>query len=155
MFRLILMSAVILGLLGSHLTALANNSCLENATNQDLLKELRFRLNSGGGSLSASFLCGPNATVSVSTVNLSTGETGSYSLATGNWDTCNNLVALLNSKIGAAPINKSFIFAACVTNATLVKVLVSTEVGVKEAESIRTGNWDVCNDTAARINSAL
>ncbi len=135
------------------------NTCLENSTNLEIINELRYRLDTGTGggqgSVSATFLCGSNATLSVNAVNLNTGETSGYKMSTGDWTTCRNTADLLTTKVGNKSLNGGVIFAVCVSNATLKKVLISPTVGVKEVESTSTGDWTTCRNTADKINAAL
>lgn len=142
-------------------SAHANNQCLSQVSAGELLQELNRRLDSGSvghvpsGNFSVTFLCAGNAEIKTTVTNLQSGALAQDSLATGNWDTCNNTAKLLNQKIGNKPLASARIFAVCAGNAQIFRTLIGADGTVKRLDAQATGNWQVCQDTAAQINQAL
>lgn len=122
--------------------------------NKRILRKLN-RLQGGdgsSGSVSATFSCGGNAELIATGVSLTTGESSTYKVTTGNWNTCQKTASQLTKKFRGQTISGGIIFAVCASNANLKKVVISTDAGIKEFESVRTGNWTTCQNDAEEIN---
>jgi hypothetical protein len=136
-------------------------SCVQQASSSELIQEISRRLGttgpnpSSGGSVSASFICGGNAEVMATAVNLVTGVSSQISTATGDWNRCRATADTLNTRIGGNPLSGGRLYAVCGGNAQVFKIAILTDGSLKTVSSDATGDWNVCVQTAQNIDSNL
>jgi len=137
------------------LSAFAQNNCLKNASNQDIVKELSSRLKTGSSSSSdnqviVSFSVS-SGSLKVTLTDLNTGK----EIRDERWlgSTADILAKLLNEKIAGRVLSESKMFAYC-TSGNLNRILLNvTKFAVQNLETEWVGSQ--CQGLADAINNNL
>lgn len=127
---------------------------LRDATNQQLLDELAYRLRVGGGgggnSARAMYSCDSSSYLQISVVNQSGTETNEQ-VYIGNGTTCNSQAQTLNTH--RARITDTTIAAVCDSSTYLKRFSITRDGAMSELQSRYIGNMSNCLTQAETINT--
>lgn len=129
---------------------------LRDATNQQILDELSYRLRAGGGGgggsggARAMYSCDSSSYLQISVVNSSGSET-TESVYIGSSSNCNSQVQTLNAN--RARITDTVIAAVCDSSAYLKRFSITREGVMSELQARYIGSMTNCLSQAEVINS--
>lgn len=140
------------------LSVFAQSRCLQQASNDELLNEAASRMgnsSSRSSEIKVSFACVANSEVALSVVDIMDGRALNYKFGVGDFQQCESYANLLNKKLGNQTLTSGKVIALCGGSSQLVKVLVGSQVMVKEISRESTRDWQRCYADADRINLNL
>lgn len=149
---------IIIILLTTSLNLFAN-SCLENATNDELLNEIHYRLGSGNPdqekNIIVTFTCDNNRRIDAVSTNIITGASSKDLTLMASWDKCEEIATYLNLKMGNRTIEGGVLFAICTNNRKVKKQFLTKSGELTILTSTLSPNWDACYRTANTINESI
>jgi hypothetical protein len=135
-------------------SAFANNECLQNATNSELMRELDRRLSGvpgGSQSAAASFSCDSQTNLLISVVG-SNGQEQEAQIYLGSSSRCNEIAQQLNSN--RSRISATSIIAVCDSQTNLFRYSITPVGSLTELSKRYIGSSSRCTEEQNRINTA-
>ena len=130
------------------------NTCVEDATNQELMDEISRRLYIGdpgpGDDILISATCN-SYQLELTNTNLNKGTETNLTMNVGTTSNCRSVADLVNSRLGSSPKDRGAVIAAC-NSYQLYRVLASTDGGLKQLKTKNLGTTSNCKREADRLN---
>lgn len=122
-------------------------SCLQRASDQQLLDEVASRMGGGGTPTplaQVSARCDSSAYFHVSVTNLESGKEVDKSFAIGSVSLCDKAVALVLRKTGGQGLQHNLMIGFCDSSAYFSRLLLKTTGEIQEMGSEATGSMSKC-----------
>lgn len=122
-------------------------SCLQRASDQQLLDEVASRMGGGGNPTplaQVSARCDSSAFFHVAVTNLESGKEVDKSFSTGSASLCDKAVALVMRKTGGQGLQNNLMIGFCDSSAFFTRLLLKTTGEIQEMGSTSTGSMSKC-----------
>jgi hypothetical protein len=136
--------------------ASVRSSCLQSASDQEILNELSYRLSSGGqqppiNSAQVTASCDFAGNYSLSVTNLESGKEEQKSYRTGTSDLCNSALAVVRKKVPNSQLNQNTVVGSCDFSGYLSRMLLKTTGQIQDLGIQKIGTSDKCLEALEKL----